>query len=86
MATREEDLAYCLVGIFDLNMRLLSVEGRNLFRRLQEEIIRRHNDHTVVVHMETPAQLSRGALFAEHSCQFLKDVALQCKSFSVSPI
>ena len=45
--TRPEDLAYCLMGIFDVNMPLLYGEGPKAFRRLQEEIIRRSDDLTL---------------------------------------
>lgn len=40
-ATRPEDIAYSLMGIFDINMPLLYGEGTTAFTRLQEEIIRR---------------------------------------------
>ena len=33
--TRTEDLAYCLLGIFGVNMPLLYGEGSNAFLRLQ---------------------------------------------------
>jgi len=46
-ATRVEDVAYSLLGIFDVNMPLLYGEGQKAFRRLQEEIIRQTYDHTV---------------------------------------
>ncbi|KAK0645819.1 heterokaryon incompatibility protein-domain-containing protein [Cercophora newfieldiana] len=45
--TRVEDMAYCMLGFFDINMPLLYGEGPKAFIRLQEEIIRRHNDHTI---------------------------------------
>jgi len=45
--TREEDMAYCMLGIFRINMPLLYGEGSRAFLRLQEEIIRRTNDHTI---------------------------------------
>lgn len=45
--TRSEDLAYCLFGLFDVNMPLIYGEGNNAFRRLQEDIIRRSNDSTI---------------------------------------
>jgi hypothetical protein len=45
--TRVEDLAYCMLGIFDLNMPLLYGEGPKAFTRLQEEIIKTSNDHSV---------------------------------------
>ncbi|KAF5007522.1 hypothetical protein FDECE_6169 [Fusarium decemcellulare] len=43
--TRPEDIAYCLLGIFDVNMPLLYGEGkRKAFQRLQEEIVRTSTD------------------------------------------
>ncbi|KAF5021350.1 hypothetical protein F66182_6618 [Fusarium sp. NRRL 66182] len=45
--TRVEDQAYCLLGIFNVNMPLLYGEGANAFIRLQEEIIRKKADHTL---------------------------------------
>lgn len=45
--TREEDIAYCLLGIFDINMPLLYGEGSNAFKRLQEEIIKQSTDHSL---------------------------------------
>ncbi|KAI0752074.1 heterokaryon incompatibility protein-domain-containing protein [Fomes fomentarius] len=45
--TREEDEAYCLLGIFDINMPTLYGEGTKAFRRLQEEIMRQHPDTTL---------------------------------------
>ncbi|USP76926.1 HET-domain-containing protein [Curvularia clavata] len=46
--TRTEDMAYCLLGIFDINMPLLYGEGDRAFRRLQEEIIRRVDDDSIL--------------------------------------
>lgn len=37
--TRVEDRAYCLMGIFGVNMPLLYGEGMNAFIRLQEAIL-----------------------------------------------
>jgi hypothetical protein len=45
--TRIEDLAYCLMGIFDINMPLLYGEGQRAFIRLQEEIMKRKYDHSL---------------------------------------
>ncbi|RYP25195.1 hypothetical protein DL765_000076 [Monosporascus sp. GIB2] len=45
--TREEDKAYSLLGIFDINMPLLYGEGEKAFLRLQEEIIKVSTDHPV---------------------------------------
>ncbi|KAK6070977.1 het domain-containing protein [Seiridium cupressi] len=42
-----EDMAYCLLGIFDINMPMLYGQGRNAFRKLQEEIINRSDDQSI---------------------------------------
>ncbi|KAE8449732.1 hypothetical protein EG329_007507 [Mollisiaceae sp. DMI_Dod_QoI] len=42
--TRIEDMAYCLLGIFDIHMPLLYGEGQVAFTRLQEEICRKTTD------------------------------------------
>ncbi|KAF4417017.1 Vegetative incompatibility HET-E-1, partial [Fusarium acutatum] len=47
ITTRIEDMAYCMLGIFDINMPLLYGEGKRAFFRLQEEIIKSCNDHTI---------------------------------------
>lgn len=45
--TRPEDLAYCMLGIFDINMPLLYGEGTKAFGRLQEEIMKTSIDQTL---------------------------------------
>lgn len=46
--TREEDLAYCLIGIFNVNMFMLYGEGgKRAFVRLQEEIMRSSEDQSL---------------------------------------
>jgi hypothetical protein len=45
--TRIEDTAYCLLGIFDINMPLLYGEGNKAFIRLQQEIIKNNNDLSI---------------------------------------
>ena len=45
--TRIEDTAYCLLGIFDVNMPMLYGEGEKAFLRLQEEIIKQSDDHSI---------------------------------------
>ncbi|KAK3322737.1 heterokaryon incompatibility protein-domain-containing protein [Apodospora peruviana] len=42
--TRMEDMAYCLLGIFDVHMPLIYGEGQRAFVRLQEEISKETND------------------------------------------
>ena len=48
-ATRTEDVAYSLLGIFEVNMPLLYGEGDKAFRRLQEEIMKRSTDVTLLL-------------------------------------
>jgi hypothetical protein len=50
--TRPEDEAYCLLGIFGINMPLLYGEGPNAFYRLQEEIIKRSTDQSILAWIE----------------------------------
>ncbi|KAK7428166.1 hypothetical protein QQZ08_005406 [Neonectria magnoliae] len=45
--TRREDMAYCLLGIFNVNMPLLYGEGTGAFVRLREQILKKHDDHSV---------------------------------------
>lgn len=45
--TRVEDMAYCLLGIFKVNMPLLYGEGENAFMRLQLELLAVPNEHTI---------------------------------------
>lgn len=46
--TRPEDIAYCLFGLFNVNLPLLYGEGKQAFQRLQEEIIRKHDDQSIL--------------------------------------
>jgi Heterokaryon incompatibility protein (HET) len=46
--TREEDMAYCLLGIFGVNMPTLYGEGNRAFHRLQEEILKVAEDYTLL--------------------------------------
>ncbi|KAK4442350.1 heterokaryon incompatibility protein-domain-containing protein [Podospora aff. communis PSN243] len=55
--TRLEDQAYCLMGIFGINMPMLYGEGDRAFQRLQEEILKTSDDHTIFA-WESPPSLS----------------------------
>ncbi|KAI0471468.1 heterokaryon incompatibility protein-domain-containing protein [Xylariaceae sp. FL0804] len=45
--TRSEDIAYCLLGIFEINMPLLYGEKENAFQRLQQDIIKVSRDQSI---------------------------------------
>ncbi|KIW65145.1 hypothetical protein PV04_07427 [Phialophora macrospora] len=48
--TRDEDVAYCLLGLFDVHMSPIYGEGaEKAFLRLQEEILRQSADHTLFI-------------------------------------
>ncbi|KAK0751329.1 heterokaryon incompatibility protein-domain-containing protein [Schizothecium vesticola] len=48
ITTRPEDMAYCLLGLFDVNMPLLYGEGEEkAFMRLQAEFLRYSDDETI---------------------------------------
>ena len=66
--TRVEDMAYCLLGIFDVNMPMLYGEGSRAFIRLQEEIIKESNDLSLFA-WKAPArdQKHRGILASSPS-------------------
>src|SRR5262249_11213706 len=51
--TRVEDIAYCLLGLFDVNMPLLYGEGLKAFQRLQEEIIKQSDDQSLFAWHDT---------------------------------
>lgn len=45
--TRKEDIAYCLLGIFHIHMPMLYGEGDAAFTRLQKEIMKSSDDHSI---------------------------------------
>jgi len=48
VTTRLEDEAYCLMGLFGVNMPLIYGEGRRAFYRLQVEITKETNDQSIL--------------------------------------
>lgn len=62
--TRVEDAAYCLLGLFDVNMPLLYGEGERAFIRLQEEIMRVSDDQSIFAWTDQD-------VIAESPCGFL---------------
>ncbi|KAI0538283.1 hypothetical protein GGR58DRAFT_526553 [Xylaria digitata] len=61
--TQQEDLAYCLLGIFDANMPLIYGEGPKAFTRLQEEIAKQTCDLSLFAwRQDGPSPPYRGIL------------------------
>jgi len=72
---RIEDIAYCLLGIFDVNMPLLYGERGKAFNRLQEEIIRQSADESIFAWQDERIG------FLQYPAQFLVDSGWDiCKS------
>ena len=49
VTTRLEDIAYCMLGIFNISMPLLYGEGPKAFAQLQEELVKISDDHALFV-------------------------------------
>ena len=66
--TRTEDLAYCLLGLFDVNMPLIYGEGKKAFMRLQHEILKATNDDSIFAWSDD--SLIASGLFAQGPYSF----------------
>ena len=74
--TRLEDRAYCLMGLFDVNMPMLYGEGRRAFQRLQEEILKRNEDYSLFAWSASEEYFSLRtfrSIFAESPSDFDED-------------
>jgi hypothetical protein len=63
--SRIEDIAYSLLGIFDVNIPLIYGEGRKAFQRLQEAIMLKTHDQSLfawgrLVHEEEASVIITG--------------------------
>ncbi|KAL8670607.1 MAG: hypothetical protein Q9168_004869 [Polycauliona sp. 1 TL-2023] len=68
--SRPEDEAYCLMGLFNVNMPLLYGEGRSkAFRRLQEEIVKISEDESLFA-WHHPKHSVFSGLFAPYPAAF----------------
>ncbi|KAF4443381.1 hypothetical protein F53441_11429 [Fusarium austroafricanum] len=68
--TRVEDLAYCLLGIFDVNMPMLYGEGTKAFGRLQEEIIKVTTDLSIFAWKARDTSQDYRGILAESPAEF----------------
>jgi hypothetical protein len=67
--SRTEDVAYCLMGIFDINMPMIYGEGRKAFCRLQEEILRKTGDMSILA-WETDEDFDLHGVLADSPADF----------------
>ncbi|KAI4653218.1 uncharacterized protein J4E79_008732 [Alternaria viburni] len=75
--TREEDLAYCLMGLFDVNMPLLYGEGKKAFYRLQKAILGISSDHSILAFRSDPSEdlvAEQSPLLASHPIFFRDEI------------
>ncbi|KAI1142524.1 HET-domain-containing protein [Hypoxylon sp. FL0543] len=76
--SREEDIAYCLLGIFDVNMPLIYGEGHKAFQRLQEEIMKAYpEDHTLFAWGRVVSVFSKGVQGARTEEQVYGNVPVE---------
>ncbi|KAL8659877.1 MAG: hypothetical protein Q9202_006922 [Teloschistes flavicans] len=78
--TRAEDIAYCLMGLFDVNMPLLYGEGQKAFQRLQEMILQKTCDESIFA-FNDPFAFSIGP-FAQSPDAFAESGDISPRSFS----
>ncbi|KAK6841516.1 hypothetical protein PG989_009935 [Apiospora arundinis] len=89
VTTRPEDMAYCLLGIFDVNMPMLYGEGRHkAFLRLQEEIMKKSDDQSLFAwRKQEESYSSYSGLLAPSPKEFVDshDVAFVDESLEARP-
>jgi len=77
--TREEDIAYCLMGIFDVNMPMIYGEGGKAFLRLQDEIVKQRQDDSLFAWRaseQSASEVPYRGLFASSPSEFASDVSI----------
>jgi len=68
--TREEDAAYCLLGLFSINMPLLYGEGSKAFRRLQHIILGEDLGESIFAWRPRASSMQMFDLFASSPAEF----------------
>jgi hypothetical protein len=78
LTSRVEDEAYCLLGLFNVNMPLIYGEGSKAFLRLQEEIVKRSTDLSILAWTcpSTSRLCSHSSVFASSPRCFLSSQAV----------
>ncbi|KAL6924011.1 hypothetical protein ACHAP8_007333 [Fusarium lateritium] len=78
--TRIEDTAYCLLGIFDVNMPMMYGEGTKAFERLQEEIIKQTTDMSIFAWKAKDESQDYRGILAQSPEEFI-----HCRHLSQAP-
>ena len=79
--TRPEDEAYCLLGLFEVNMPLLYGEGKKAFLRLQHEIARSSDDESLFAWHAGNSTAREAGIFADSPTSFAYSQNIVCRSF-----
>ncbi|KAG5290236.1 HET domain-containing protein [Histoplasma ohiense] len=84
--TKVEDIAYCLLGLFDINMPILYGEKEKAFIRLQEEIMKQSDDQTLFAWKISDGQTYHG-LLAKSPADFAEsaDIVRSSSTWNKSP-
>ncbi|EXK46243.1 hypothetical protein FOMG_04449 [Fusarium oxysporum f. sp. melonis 26406] len=82
--TRIEDMAYCMLGIFGIHMPLVYGEGPRAFLRLQEEILKTSDDHSLFCWSWAMSE-NQGSLLAPRPHSFLEASPYQRHKVGVKP-
>jgi hypothetical protein len=88
-----EDVAYCLLGIFDVNMPLIYGEGEKAFLRLQEEIMKDSEDQSLFAWGPPPSTIdgnagfrrNRTSIFAQHPVQYANSSSIRASCLTDYP-
>jgi hypothetical protein len=84
--TRIEDIAYCLIGLFGVNMPLLYGEGERSFIRLQEEIMKLEEDYSILAwSLQYDCANSLTGLFASSPAAFSKSMPFELQPPILQP-
>ncbi|TGJ78993.1 hypothetical protein E0Z10_g9771 [Xylaria hypoxylon] len=78
--SRQEDTAYCLLGIFNINMPLLYGEGQRAFLRFQQEIIKVSDDQSLFawipddtdLHSRSADESKYGSGYGAYNTRYMK--------------
>ncbi|KAH7153441.1 HET domain protein [Dactylonectria macrodidyma] len=81
--TRIEDIAYCLLGIFDVNMPMLYGEGTRAFLRLQEEIAKETNDLSLFAWKTDRSGTKYSGVFATKPAGFRESGSVELHSDTI---
>jgi hypothetical protein len=82
--TRIEDMAYCMLGIFGIHMPLVYGEGPRAFLRLQEEILKTSDDHSLFC-WSWAIKDNQGSLLAPRPHSFLNASSYQRYGSGIKP-